>query len=174
MTTDTYIHRHVLPEAGGHSLEGHLHIERVSFTPEIDRRTAGRRLLRATLAAAGAAALANAVIGRSAAAAFDIPPEFLPLSPGATVVVSLGAALAAGATLALLGRVTPQPARWFLAVAVVTLALSFVPNVGLALADPAPYAGVTPQSMGALAFMHLAEAGIVVSMLLPQARKKRS
>ena len=95
------------------------------------------------------------------------PADFLPFGTlavvGSVVVGVIGATL----VFALVGRLSTDPIRTFVGVSVVALLLSLVPNVLLALADPAspPIPGGGPATATTLGVMHLTTAAIVVGLL---------
>ena len=97
-------------------------------------------------------------------AVFDIPPEFPPLDgPGPTIFFTVILTLAAIGVYAMARRWAARPESLFRWVAVVVLALSFLPDI-LILTDGAATAfpGATPAGVGLLMLMHVAAAAVIV------------
>ncbi len=127
------------------------------------------RILKATAGAAVLAALVNVLVYVAALGPIgadllvDTPvsdgPETLPALN--VVALSVGSAVAAGIALGVLNRLTGHARRAFVALALVVLAVSFVP-----LADPAL---ATPDAW-VLGVMHVAAAIPILALLTPLAR----
>ena len=119
--------------------------------------------MRAAQALIGAT-LATLTVRWVGLAVFDIPPEFPPLDgPGPTIFFTVILTLGAIAVYAMARRWADQPESLFQRVAVVVLALSFVPDI-LMLTDGAATAfpGATPAGVGVLMLMHVAAAAVIV------------
>jgi hypothetical protein len=125
------------------------------------------RVATATALAAIAAVVANLLLRAAAVAVFDIPqPEFEPLQARAVVLSTLGGVVAAGVVYAVVLRLAGDPARVFLIVAGVALALSLWAPLSLGLADPPENPGTDAESVGTLIAMHVLAAAISVPVLL--------
>jgi len=95
------------------------------------------------------------------ATAVDLAPEFRALTlPPVVTLSALGAAGAAVAYL-ILRRISDRPDRTFRALAAVVLVVSFVPDVGLLVADPA----ATVPGVLLLMVMHVVVAAACVWLL---------
>jgi hypothetical protein len=114
---------------------------------------------RGALAVVGSAA-ANALL-LTLVLATDLVAPFMALSYPPVVFLSAVGALGATGVYALLARRSETPDRTFRRVAVAVLLLSFLPDVGLYLADPAATLGVVLVLM----FMHVVVAGVSVAAL---------
>jgi len=123
------------------------------------------KLIRATLTGAVAATVANGVlftVAKAAGVPFLLPDPQDPAAPRSVMPIifvlgsSFAPALAAGALMAILVRVTRAPARVFLAIAAVVLAASFIPSV-LIDAD-------TPTRV-VLALLHVVAAAAIAAPL---------
>jgi len=110
--------------------------------------------------AAVASVLANVALVL-AADAFGIAPDLRALTVPPVVFLSVLGVVGAAAVYALLRRQSSEPARTFRRVAVVVLALSLLPDLGLLVVDPA----ATPLGVGVLMTMHVVVAGISVRLL---------
>lgn len=123
------------------------------------------RFTTTAIARRGALALALAVVGNvlllTAILASNAVPPFMALAYGPVILVSLVGALGATVVYALLARRVTNPDRTFRRVAVVALLLSFTPNVGLFLSEPAVTVGV----LLSLASMHVVAAAASVGAL---------
>jgi hypothetical protein len=112
---------------------------------------------------------AVAVVGSAAANALllalvlatDLVGPFMALTYPPVVFLSVVGALGATGVYALLVRRVAEPDRTFRRVAVAVLLLSFLPDVGLYLADPAATLGVVLVLM----LMHVVVAGVSVAAL---------
>lgn len=125
---------------------------------ESGRRTRGLWVRGALAVVLSVAANAALVVAASAA---GIAPGFraLTLPP----VVTLSAVGAVGAVLAYLvvRRVSDRPDRTFRLLAAAVLVLSFLPDVGLLVADEA----ATVPGVAVLMLMHVVVAGVCVALL---------
>jgi hypothetical protein len=132
---------------------------------------AARKLLWAGPLAVLAAMAANLLVRAAALAAFDIPPEFVPLNglgggPGGAGPTIAFTAIGVGGgavLLATLARFTRRPATVFRTVAVAFVLLSFVPDVAM-LNNPAG-PGATLESVGTLMAMHVVAGAIAIGLL---------
>lgn len=122
--------------------------------------------LRRSLPARGAVAVAAAVLANAvvvlAADAAGITPEFQHLSLPRVVVLSAAGAVGATAVYAALRRYVDRPGRTFVRVAAIVLAVSFLPDVGLLLNDPA----ATVPGVVVLMAMHVVVAAVSVTLLV--------
>lgn len=127
------------------------------------------RILKATAGAAVLAAVLNVIVyvvalgPLGADLLVETPvsdgPETLPVLN--VIALSVGSAMAAGVALAVLNRLTGQARRAFVVLAVVVLAVSFLP-----LADPA----LATLDAGVLGVMHVVAAIPILALLTPLAR----
>jgi hypothetical protein len=131
-----------------------------------------RRIWLTGIAAAVLAAGANSLIRLAAVAVLDPDPGFDPLGPAQPVLLTIAGVLAGTAVLAGLTRLVADPVRVFRILAVVAVALSFIPDLVLLVADPPPLPGITPATVAPLMLMHVVAALIAVPMLttLPRTR----
>lgn len=113
------------------------------------------------------AAATNELVRRGVIATLSIPAEFMPLSGGSPILFSLLGGLGATATLWLIARRARRPWRTFVIVAFATLAVSWLPDIGL-LASRAP--GATPTSVGVLMVMHVVAFAIIMGFLWAAAK----
>lgn len=130
-----------------------------------------RRIWLTGIAAAVLAAAANSLIRLVAVAALDPGPGFDPLGPLQPALLTIAGVLAGTAVLAGLTRLVADPVRVFRILAVVAVALSFIPDLMLLAADPPPFPGITAATVAPLMLMHVVAALIAVPMLttLPRA-----
>ncbi|MFP4090007.1 MAG: DUF6069 family protein [Cyclobacteriaceae bacterium] len=123
-----------------------------------------KRLLWASPLAGVAAALVNAIVFYIASAAGAIPPDIIvPNANEAITVVpvmmaSFMAAIAAGIILAILAVLTRRPAKYFIAIAVIMLVLSFYTPLTIPEA-------IIPMIL-VLNMMHVVAAAVIVWILL--------
>jgi low temperature requirement protein LtrA len=106
----------------------------------------------------GAAVNAGLVAATGAA---GIAPDFMALTYPPVVFLSVVGALGATVVYALLQRRSRDPDRTFARVAAVVLVLSFVPDVGLLVGDPA----ATVLGVVVLIVMHVVVASASVAVL---------
>jgi len=118
------------------------------------------------LAVRGALALLAAVVVNAAlvwvVGAVDLAPGFRALTYPPVVFLSAVGALGATAVYALLGRFVDDVDRTFTRVAAVVLVLSFVPDLGLLVGDPAATVPAVVVLMG----MHVVVAVASVAALV--------
>ncbi|QIN78431.1 hypothetical protein GBA65_07720 [Rubrobacter marinus] len=130
-----------------------------------------RRLLLAAPLAAGAAALANALVYAIASALGTIPTDVPvpasgePITLSPVIVTSVIGALGAAAVFAVIAAISSRPARLFWWVALVVLALSF--------ATPFTIPGAPAAMIASLLLMHVVAWAVSVALLvrLPAARR---
>ena len=124
------------------------------------------RLWRVGLFAAFVAATVTACISTLTVALFRVPRSFVPLNVGPTVSFAALGVFGATTVFAFLVRFAKRPVRIFVLVAVLVLALSFIPDITI-VGNPSPsFAGGTVITVGVLLFEHVLVAVISVSMLL--------
>ena len=120
------------------------------------------RIALATLAAAVVATVVDLAIQEAARHLFDVSSDFNPFQ-GTVAPYAIGGVILAGLAYAVVRRVAHDPRRTYLRLAVVVLALSWLPDVGLLVVnDP----GATLPAVGSLMVMHAAAAAIAVGTLL--------
>lgn len=137
--------------------------------PASSRPAASRvwgKVLLAGLVGAVLASAANLGVRSLAHAAFDIPPEFLPLQVGGPVFFTVLGAFGAAIVYGLTWTFAKDPRRVFVRVAIVALALSMIPDLLLFRASPETFPGVTVPGVLALMAMHAVAAPIIVGAQL--------
>lgn len=92
----------------------------------------------------------------------NIAPGFQPLSVPPVVFLTAAGAVGATVVYGLLGRFVDDVNRAFVRIAGVVLLLSFVPDIGLLVADPA----ATVPGVVVLMVMHVIVAGVAVGALV--------
>ncbi len=110
------------------------------------------------------AIIANLIVRYGAIAAFDIPPEFLPLgTPFPVIFFTTLGALGALGVFARVREHSERPEYVFRWIAVVVLLLSFLPDLWL-LGDGAAemFPGATTAGVGVLGVMHVVAAVVIV------------
>jgi len=124
------------------------------------------RIVLATALALVIAVPIDLAIEAFARQAFAVSPDFEPFQ-GTVAPYTAGGVGLAGAAFALLRRFVRDPARAYVRVALVALALSWVPDLALlVIHEP----GATVLAVASLMVMHGAAAAIVVTLLLSIAR----
>lgn len=119
-----------------------------------------------------AAVIGNGIVRLVAGALVEVSPEFLPLQSGWVMFTAVGVL---GATFAYAGiaRFARRPARTFAIVSAVVLALSFIPNILLLVAEPNPqFPGITVPLVWVLMVMHVVAAAIAVPLLIGLTRPR--
>lgn len=113
------------------------------------------------------AVLVNLMVRWLALALLPIAPEFGALQPGPIVFwTTVGVAGATGVS-AIVRRRAPRSRSLFVTIAVVTLAISFIPDALLLTMPPrAPFLGTSPISVSVLMLLHVTTAAISVGLLL--------
>lgn len=109
-------------------------------------------------------AVANAAVTLAATAA-GVAPGFRPLSLSPVLFLSTLGVVGATVTYWLLDRRAENPDRTFVRVASVVLVLSFLPDVGLLVGDPA----ATIPGVVVLMAMHVIAAAVSVAVLTGRA-----
>ena len=124
-------------------------------TPEAEATRPTSRDLAGRGFAAILFAIVAVAVGRGVAGALlGVPNEFRPLSWAVLVGVATLAGVGASLAFSVLVRLTDRPERWFLVLAGVVLACSFVPLVVVGPTVP----GATTELLAVLAAMHVAAA----------------
>ena len=123
-----------------------------------------------------AAVVVNVLYLQVLLAAFPLPRDFLPFTPGPITFFTLLGALGAVLAFALVRRLSAHPVRTFWIVAVIALILSVVPNIVLMGADPAtlPFPGFTPQNAVVLMTFHALAALVCGAVLTTLGVKRRA
>jgi hypothetical protein len=117
--------------------------------------------------------VANVLIALAARPLFDIPPEFEPIGPLAPVIASTMWGVFGTVALLLVAKFAKNnPARVYWILAVVGLALSFIPNINLAR-DSSEFPGATTAGMAVLALQHVVGFLLFVP-IVTRALKKRA
>ena len=124
----------------------------------------------ATAVALVVAVPVNLAIEASARQAFAVSPEFEPFQ-GTVAPYTAGGVVLAGVAFAVLQRFVRDAARVYVRVAIVTLVLSWVPDVALLLINEP---GATVPAVASLMVMHAVAAAIVVTLLVRIASPRRA
>ena len=98
--------------------------------------------------------------------AFSVSPEFEPFQ-GTVAPYTAGGVILAGAAYAVVRRFFPDANRVYVRLAIVALALSWIPDVALLFINEP---GATVPAVASLMVMHAVAAAIVVTSLLRIAR----
>lgn len=122
-----------------------------------------RRLARVGLVAAVVTSMVNALIGGVAVAQFGVSPELRPFTWPQFGLFTLIGVLGATLVYAWLLSVSAQPVATFRRVALVVVAVSFLPDFGLYFTQAIP--DLTAPALGALLLMHVTTALISVRLL---------
>jgi hypothetical protein len=94
--------------------------------------------------------------------AFAVSPDFEPFQ-GTVAPYATGGVVVAGVVFAVLRRVVRDAGRTYVRLAIVALALSWIPDVALlAIHDP----GATVPAVASLMVMHALTAAVVVTLLV--------
>jgi hypothetical protein len=128
-----------------------------------EKRVSYGRLLWVGPLAIVTAVLANALVRTLAVAIVPETASFPPLAFGQFIFLTVAGVLGAVIAFAVVGLVSKRPARTFTIVAIVALALSWLPDIGLLIARPFP--GISAYSVGVLMLMHVVAAVISVGLL---------
>ncbi len=131
-------------------------------------RIVARRIALGTVAAAALAATANSVVRMVAVAAGDVPSTFQPLQAAPPITTSVVSAVGAAVVLAIVSRFARDPRTTFWRISWAVFALSFVPLIWLATAEPTDpgMVGATPYAIAVLAVMHVVAFVTIVPTLL--------
>jgi hypothetical protein len=138
-----------------------------SAQPQTER-VAFSRLLWVGPLAIVAAAVANMVIQRIAAAALQPDPGFGPLTPMPPILFSVIGVLGAVIVYALIGRFSRRPIALFRRVALIVLIVSIIPDLLLFAFPSMP--GTTIATIAVLILMHIVAWAIAVGLLTRFAR----
>ncbi len=117
-----------------------------------------------------ASVAANAIVAALAGLLPGVSPEFPPLQPGAYVFFTVVGVLGAVITFALVARFAHRPIRTYVTVAVIALALSFIPDLML-VADASQLPGGSVSAVLALMAMHIVTFAISVGLLTGLTRR---
>jgi hypothetical protein len=126
-------------------------------------RVAFSRLLWVGPLAIVAATVANVIIQQIAVAVLQPDPAFLPLTLMPPIIFTVVGVLGAVIVYALVGRFSRQPVRLFRRIALVTLVISFIPDILMAITGFNP--GTTVANVAVLILMHVVAWAITVAML---------
>ncbi len=132
-------------------------------TSQSAARPALSRLLWVGPLAIIAATLANVVLQQFAVAVLNPDPAFLPLTLMPPIIFTVVGVLGAVVVYAVLGRFSRQPVHLFRRVALVTLVVSFIPDILMLITGFNP--GTTAANVVVLLLMHVVAWAITVSML---------
>ena len=110
-----------------------------------------------------AAIVANVIIQQIAVAVLRPDPAFMPLTFAAPIVFTLIGVLGAAIVYAVIGRFARQPIQLFRRVALVTLVVSFIPDILMLITGFNP--GTTAANVAVLLLMHIIAWAIAVGML---------
>jgi len=120
------------------------------------------RIVIATAIALLLAVLLNLAIEAFARQAFAVSPQFEPFQ-GTVAPYTAGGIILAGATYAVLQRFVRDAARVYIHIAIVALALSWIPDVALLFINEP---GATVLAVASLMVMHAVAAAVVVTLLV--------
>jgi hypothetical protein len=126
-------------------------------------RVALNRLLWVGPLAILVATIANVVIQQIAVAVLQPDPAFMPLTLMPPIIFTVVGVLGAVIVYALAGRFSRQPVRLFQRIALITLLVSFVPDIMMAITGFNP--GTTVANVVVLMLMHVVAWLIAVGML---------
>lgn len=137
-----------------------------SEDPSVFRPGLGR-IFRTGLVAAVAAAAVVVVVALVEVRLLQIEAAFQPLTPPSAVFVTVLYTLIGTGVLAVVCRVAADPRRTFIRVALIGLALSFLPQIGLlASGIEVPLGEFTVKNVLALSALHLVAAAVALPILL--------
>jgi hypothetical protein len=126
-------------------------------------RVAFNRLLWVGPLAIIAAIVANIIIQQIAVAVLQPDPAFIPLTFAAPIVFTFIGVLGAVIVYAVIGRFARQPVHLFRRVALVTLVVSFIPDILMLITGFNP--GTTAANVAVLLLMHVVAWAIAVGIL---------
>jgi len=119
------------------------------------------------IAAAGAAAVAVAIVALVEVQVFEIEDSFQPMTPPAVASITVLYTMVGTAVLAVISRIAADPRRTFIRVALLGLALSFVPQVFLLVSGAdMPMGDFTPKNVLVLSSLHLVAASVALPIML--------
>jgi hypothetical protein len=110
-----------------------------------------------------AAIVANVIIQQIAVAVLQPDPAFMPLTFAIPIVFTLLGVLGAVIVYAVVGRLSRNPIQLFQRVALVTLVVSFIPDILMLITGFNP--GTTAANVAVLMLMHVVAWAIAVGML---------
>ena len=137
--------------------------------PGREERVSSRRLLWVGPLAIVVSVIANQIVRLIAVSLFNISPEFMPLQVGPPLMFTIMGVLGAVIVYAVVGRISRHPIRLFRVIALIVLALSFIPDIGLLISDMMP--GTSTIAVATLATMHIVAGAITIWMLTTLARE---
>jgi hypothetical protein len=126
-------------------------------------RVALNRLLWVGPLAILVATVANVILQQIAVAALQPDPAFMPLTLMPPIVFTVVGVLGAAIVYALVGCFSRQPVRLFRRIALVTLVVSFIPDILMLITGFNP--GTTLANVVVLILMHIVAWAIAVGML---------
>ena len=125
------------------------------------------RVIRTGIAAAVAAALVVAAVAFIEVEVFEIEGTFQPMTPPAAAFLTVVYTMVGTAVLAVVSRLAADPRRTFVRVALLGLALSFIPQVGLLMSGAeVPMGEFTPKNVLVLSSLHLVAAAVALPIML--------
>ena len=110
-----------------------------------------------------ASVVANVLLQQIAVAVLQPDPAFMPLTLPPPILFTVVGVLGAVIVYALVGRFSRQPVRLFRRIALVTLVVSFIPDILMAITGFNP--GTTVANVAVLILMHIVAWAITVGML---------
>lgn len=122
-----------------------------------------RRLLWVGPLAIVAATVANIILQQIAVAVLRPDPAFLPLTPMPPIIFTVAGVLGAVLVYALVGRLARDPVALFRRIALVTLLVSFIPDILMLVTGFNP--GTTLANVLMLMVMHVVAWAISVALL---------
>jgi hypothetical protein len=134
-----------------------------SLTVNRTERIASGRLLWVGPLAIVASVVANLIIRIIAVSLLGIGKDFPPLGWGPPIVFTIMGVLGAVIVFATVARFSKRPIRLFTIIALVVLALSLLPDIGLLSSNAMP--GTSLGSVIALMLMHVAAAAVTIWLL---------
>ena len=135
----------------------------VTSSAQPTTRVALGRLLWAGPLTILAAIVANVIIQQIAVAVLRPDPAFMPLTFAVPIVFTFIGVLGALIVYAVIGRFARQPIQLFRRVALVTLVVSFIPDILMLITGFNP--GTTAANVAVLMLMHVVAWAIAVGML---------
>lgn len=127
------------------------------------QKTSWLRLLVVGTSLAIVATVANVALAMAMGGLLQVPAGFQPLTPPAVASLTIIGMIAATVVFAWTAQMRPDPIRAFLAIAVVGLFLSWLPD--LAIGVTAVFHGTTVAGILSLMTLHVVAAGCAVVIL---------
>jgi hypothetical protein len=140
----------------------------ITSSPQATARPALSRLLWVGPLAIIAATLANVVLQQIAVALLNPDPGFLPLTLLPPILFTVVGMLGAVIVYAMIERFSRQPVQLFRRIALITLVVSFIPDILMLITGFNP--GTTVANVAVLFLMHVVAWAIAVGMLTRLAR----